>query len=105
MSWFRSKSNTSGQWGNGAIGAAGSIFLGLCFLMSGLGDELKNRSYDLPFKFRPDAKEQNEAVIVYMDERSATALKQSYKTDAWKRDVHAQLITNLMSSGVKAIVF
>src|SRR6185503_1042238 len=75
---------------SGAVAASLATVLGLVFLVFGIGDGLTRLSFDLPFAFRPDIKPE-EAVIIYMDEDSHTALKQEFFA-AWDRTIHAQLL-------------
>src|SRR2546423_2848761 len=114
MSWFGLKSKIPWDWRNGAIGAAGAVFLGLFLLfnMLGLGERLAELSFDFPYRFRPEPKPDepngspDEAVILYMDKKSVEDMKQfAYKTEGWARTNHAQLITNLTRFGAKVIVF
>src|SRR5258706_16403197 len=104
MSWFRSKSNNPKRWRNGVVGAVSSILLGLLFLISDLGNGVRNYSFDLPFKFK-SAPERNDAVIIYMDERSAHLLHEPFKDEAWHRDRHTELIQKLKSLEAEVIVF
>src|SRR2546430_7840223 len=104
MAWFRLKL-VPGQWRNGAIGAAGSILLGLCFLMSDLGSSLKSLSYDLPFWFKPEKAPPDEVRIIYMDQKSHEIQGQDYTKRAWDRDLHTKLVHKLRALGAKAIAF
>src|SRR5262245_4299682 len=92
MSWLRFRSEHPWEWRNGAIGAAGSIFLGLCFLILMVGG-LYEVSFDLPFRFRQE--KPADAVIIYMDDASAKFLNQPFKWEAWDRKKHAELTHKL----------
>ncbi len=100
------KNILSGKARNAAIGAAGSVVLGVLFLVTDLGTKLANLSYDLPFYFRPDVTLTNsEALVVFMDEDSRRALQQDPDNPAWDRALHARLLRALTNTGVRAVVF
>src|SRR6185436_20365607 len=84
-------------------GAALATVLGLIFLIYGVGQGLANLSYDLPFAIRPDLKP-TEAVIIYMDEDSHSALQQPYDKH-WNRTNHALLLQRLKACAVRAVAF
>src|SRR5436190_17742589 len=77
--------------------------LGVLLVYFSFGNTLKFASYDLLFALRPIIKPA-EAVIVYMDEDSHTALNQSL-TEPWDRNLHAKLLDRLTAAGAKAVVF
>ena len=83
----------------GVIAAA----LGMLLVLFSFGNGLKFASYDLLFAIRPVIKP-TEAVIIYMDEDSHTALNQSL-TEPWDRNLHAKLVDRLTTAGAKAVVF
>ena len=87
----------------GAAGASLATALGLIFLIYDVGQGLTNLSYDLPYAIRPDIKP-SEAVIIYMDEDSHSALKQPYDK-RWNRTNHALLLQRLKACAVKAVAF
>ena len=88
------------------IGTAGCMFLGLCFLMSPIGEGLTGASYDLPFLLRPAVKpsDLDEVVIVAMDDASHTRLGEEW-FKAWRRSRHADLLDRLREYGAKAVAF
>ncbi len=108
----RLKDRLSAFWRSGLIGAAGSAFLGLLFLMSRsdpghpqkftLGDGFSKLSYDLPLKHRPPV-QINEAVIVFMDDDSRKRLGQEIGKP-WDRRLHARLLEKLKASGAAVVV-
>ncbi len=112
IKFARLKDRLSAFWRSGLIGAAGSIFLGLLFLMSrsdpghpqkfALGDGFSKLSYDLPLKHRPPVKI-NEAVIVFMDDDSRKRLGQEIGKP-WDRRLHARLLEKLKADGAAVVV-
>jgi len=84
----------------GALLATG---LGLFLHTYNLGRGLINHSYELQLVARGDVRTR-EAVIVYMDESSHSALKQPLNAP-WDRSLHARLINRLTAAGARAIVF
>ena len=68
-----------------------------------IGHYLENKSYDLSMVARGELAV-NDAVLVYLDEKSHEELKQPY-TAAWDRAIHAQLVERMTAAGVKAVVF
>ncbi|HEX3988022.1 MAG TPA: CHASE2 domain-containing protein, partial [Verrucomicrobiae bacterium] len=112
-------------WGTVLTVAAGYICL-----TTPLGDGLVNKSYDLPFQFRdvtrpydqqPDSifqvylqklggwigatnKLPDEAVAVYLDDKSNERLKQDY-LKPWNREYYAKLVKRCTADGAKAVVF
>lgn len=83
----------------GLIAAA----LGVLLIEFSFGNALKFASYDLLFALRPIIKP-TDAVIIYMDEDSHTALNQSF-TEPWDRNLHAKLLDRLTAAGAKAVIF
>src|SRR5687767_7129628 len=89
--------------------AAGAIIggiaagLGFALVHFSFGNPLKFASYDLLFAMRPIVKP-TEALIIYMDEDSHTALNQSF-TETWDRNLHAKLLDRLTAAGAKTVVF
>ncbi len=92
---------------NKKYGLPGGILLtvgfGLFLLMSGGGDKLKFRSYDLLFWFRPPILP-NEAVMVFMDDASHKQLHQKY-LEPWDRSYYTRFIKRLTAEKAKAVVF
>jgi adenylate cyclase len=78
-------------------GVAGAL------LMSDLGRNLHQWSYDLPFRIRGPVFPQ-EAAMIYMDEQSHDDLHQPYDKP-WDRSLHAQLLDRLTACQVKGVVF
>lgn len=68
-----------------------------------LGRGLVHASYDFLLVARGE-KSADEAVIVYLDEKSHQVLKQPLNAP-WDRKLHADLIDRLTAAGAKAIVF
>ena len=68
-----------------------------------LGKGLANRSYDLLTVARGEVRA-DEAVLVYLDEKSHGDLKQRYGV-IWDRTLHARLVQRATAAGAKAIVF
>jgi CHASE2 domain-containing sensor protein len=64
---------------------------------------LIHASYEIPFLARRAAVPE-EAVIIYMDDRSHAELNQP-RFQAWDRSVHARLIEWLTAAGARAVVF
>lgn len=77
--------------------------LGLLLVLFSFGNGLKFASYDLLFAPHPII-QPAEAIVVYMDEDSHTALDQSF-TEAWDRNLHARLVDRLTDAGARLIVF
>ena len=95
----------------GAASAGGAVFLGFLFLVwTGLGGGLCNLSYDFPFVIRAmlpglqPAAPTNEAVVVYMDDKSHRELPQPW-LQPWDRRIHADLVEVLRTAHAKAVVF
>ena len=92
----------------GLIIAAVTVLAGILLLKLNvkdvpIGAGLINLSYDLPFNLRkniwPD-----EAVIVYLDDQSRSALNQPSNAP-WDRSLYAQLLERLTIAGAKAVIF
>ncbi len=77
--------------------------LGLALYVFPLGRGLIHASYDFLIVLRGE-KPANEAVIVYLDEKSHQQLHQPLNAP-WDRTLHAKLIDRLTAAGAKAIVF
>jgi len=77
--------------------------LGALLVYFSSGNPLKFASYDLLFAMRPIIKP-TEALIIYIDEDSHTALNQSF-TETWDRNLHAKLLDRLTAAGAKTVVF
>lgn len=96
------------NWLGGTIGALLAVLAGLgCrFIHFGqdvpLGQNLIDRSYDLPFTLRGDL-DASDAVIVYIDEESHRQLNQPVGF-AWDRALHAQLLSRLKEAGARVVV-
>src|SRR5215471_19513413 len=84
-------------------GALLAVGCGLLLHEFPLGRGLTQSSYDLLMVERGDIRAE-EAVIIYMDEKSHSELQQSF-TAAWDRSLHARLIDRLTSAGARAVVF
>ncbi|HEX8310038.1 MAG TPA: adenylate/guanylate cyclase domain-containing protein [Chthoniobacteraceae bacterium] len=69
---------------------------------SSLAQSLARLSYDLPFNFR-GAADVPEACLVFLDEKSARALGQTY--GPWDPRLHAQLVRRLTADGARAVLF
>ncbi|MEO5802677.1 MAG: adenylate/guanylate cyclase domain-containing protein [Verrucomicrobiota bacterium] len=91
------------NWRGLLIGALLSTGLGLFLFFSAFGKGLVHLSYDLPFAFRPNLKP-TEAVMVYLDEASHSALEQPYNKP-WSRAMHARLLDRLKTENAQAVVF
>lgn len=89
-------------WFGGGVGALLAALAGLVLFLFPLGNGLRNLSFDLPFLFRPEIKNNN-AVIVFLDEKSYAELGQS--PAAFDRRLHAQLLNRLKAAGAKMVVF
>src|SRR6266496_1619231 len=92
----------------GLIGAAITVLAGFVLLKLQVfgvpvGGSLIGLSYDLPFNARNNIWA-DQAVIVYLDEPSATALHQPSEAP-WDRSLHAQLLERLKEDGARAEVF
>ena len=85
------------------FGALLATSLGLFLHTYNFGRGLINHSYELQLVARGDVRTR-EAVIVYMDEASHSALKQPLNAP-WDRSLHARLINRLTAAGARAIVF
>jgi CHASE2 domain-containing sensor protein/class 3 adenylate cyclase len=90
-------------WRSALAGATFSALLGLALLVLPMGQFLTQASYDLPFLARRTAVPE-EAVIIYMDDRSHAELNQP-RFQAWDRSLHARLIEWLTTAGARAVVF
>ena len=86
----------------GSVGAALTVVVGLAAVF-GPWQGLTRLSYDLPFVLRSGVPV-NEAVIVYMDEKSLMELKQD-PDRPWDRALHARLLKELTAARAKAVVF
>ena len=84
-------------------GTAVCVGLGLAFLETPIGDQLRFKSYDLPFIVRPEIYPQ-EAVMIYQDDSSYEHLHQKY-TEPWDRSYFTQLLKRLTAEHAKAVVF
>jgi len=84
----------------GMIGALFVVFLGFAAL---LFPGLTRLSFDLSFALRPTTPI-NEALIVYMGERSAVELGQPLDRQ-WDRSLHTRLVKQLTKASAKAVVF
>ncbi len=89
-------------WVAGAVCGILVAVLG-ALLLSTFGGALHFLSYDLLFCTRPDIRPR-EAVIVYMDQESHEALRQS-ESAPWDRNLHAKLLERLRRASVRAVVF
>lgn len=77
---------------------------GLGMLLSfPIGDRLAHLSYDLVYLFRGETPVE-EAVIVYLDDRSHLELNQPFELP-WDRAFHARLLERLTEAGAKVVVF
>jgi adenylate cyclase len=97
------ESDAKANWLAGLIIGAIAAALGFLLIYFSLGNGVKFASYNLLFALRPIIKP-TEAVVIYMDEDSHTALNQSL-TEPWDRNLHARLLNRLTASGAKAVVF
>jgi adenylate cyclase len=95
---FRLKKN----WRAAAMGAFLAAVMGGA-LMTPLGIELVQWSYDLPFRVR-GVVNPSEAALVFMDEQSHQDLDQPYDRP-WNRSLHAQLLDILTPQHVRGVVF
>ena len=84
------------------MGLALPLLAGLLFWLSPLGNGLTGLSYDLLFLFKPTVQPQ-EAIVVYMDEKSFRELGQS--PDNWDRSLHARLLDRLTKDEARLVVF
>src|SRR5204863_8058182 len=85
-----------------AFGALLATACGLVLHEFKFGGTLVNSSYDLLLVARGDVSV-NEAVIVFLDERSELKLGQSFQN--WDRALHARLIERLRAAGARAVIF
>lgn len=81
-----------------AVAALGWFLHGFAF-----GSGIVNLSYDLLHILRQRTIPANEAVIVYLDEKSHLDLNQPLNAP-WDRTLHAQMIDRLTAAGAKAII-
>jgi adenylate cyclase len=84
----------------GALLAAG---VGIFLHGFRVGTGMANRSFDLLTVARGEVRA-DEAVLVYLDEKSHLDLKQRYGA-VWDRALHARLVERLTAAGARAIVF
>jgi adenylate cyclase len=77
--------------------------LGWCLHEFAFGSGIVNLSYDLLHFIRNHEIRVDEAVIVYLDEKSHLDLGQPLNAP-WDRAIHAQMIDRLTSAGARAIV-
>jgi adenylate cyclase len=68
-----------------------------------LGDDIKAKSYDLPFEWR-SWRSPNEVEMVYLDDASYEQLHQKY-TEPWNRAILTKLLKRLTADGASAVVF
>ncbi|HEY3760271.1 MAG TPA: adenylate/guanylate cyclase domain-containing protein [Verrucomicrobiae bacterium] len=87
----------------GIFAAVLAALVGFVLLFFRIGDGVTRMSYDLPQALRKNIPA-NDVVMVYMDEKSHTELKQPY-TAPWDRSLHAELVQRLSTAGARAIVF
>jgi adenylate cyclase len=85
------------------FGALIAVTLGLAIHTFPGGQGVAQHSYELQLVARGDVRVK-EAMIVYMDEASYSALKQPLNAP-WDRVLHAQLIDRLTKAGARAIAF
>jgi adenylate cyclase len=97
------ESDAKANWLAGLIIGAIAAALGFVLVTFSFGNGLKFTSYDLLFALRPIIGP-TEALIIYMDEDSHTALNQSF-TEPWDRNLHARLLDRLTDSGAGPVVF
>ncbi|HWD20767.1 MAG TPA: CHASE2 domain-containing protein [Verrucomicrobiae bacterium] len=96
------KARIKKNWRGAAIGAICAAMVGW-LLMTTAGDRLTHWSYDLPFAVRGAIPATN-AVMVYLDEESHTALGQPYGAP-WDRSLHAKLLRRITAQHPKGVVF
>jgi adenylate cyclase len=80
-----------------------SAGLGIVLLTTTLGDDIKAKSYDLPFEWRPPVYP-SEVEMVYLDDASYEQLHQKY-TEPWSRAILTKLLKRLTADGASAVVF
>jgi CHASE2 domain-containing sensor protein len=89
----------------GLVGAGLTLLITWIFLAPPFWPGLRNLSYDLPFRFRPNISVEHDGVIiVYMDDESHRELRQP-SVQAWKRSLHAQLVNRLTAAQARVIAF
>jgi class 3 adenylate cyclase/CHASE2 domain-containing sensor protein len=91
------------RWLGMLIGILLPTAIGLILSGTIAGEYLTRWSYDRPFLLRGPL-EAKEAVVVYLDEASHTALEQPYDRP-WNRDLHARLLKRLTAEKAKGVVF
>jgi len=96
------KTQFSGPWFSGGIGAGLAVVAGWVCLMSPLGQGLEHLSYDLPFLCRSDLKT-DEVVIVYIDDESTRKLGQEYHRPL-DRSRLARLLDRLTAERARGVV-
>lgn len=99
----KSRASLKQRWGGILIGLLVPSVVGFILVRTIAGEYLTRWSYDRPFIFR-GAMDATNAVIVYLDEASHTALQQPYN-QPWNRALHAQLLKRLTREGAKGVVF
>ena len=78
--------------------------LGWAFFELNLGRSVKYLSYDLLFRIPFHEETPPEVVMVYLDDESFHAYKQTV-TQAWDLGLHAQLVDYLTLAGARVVVF
>src|SRR6185295_1725994 len=87
------------------IGAGLAITVGLGALAARpFGLWFEERSYDLPYRLRPDLQVVGDVVVVSEDAASRTTLAQA-DTSGWNREWHASLLDRLLARGARVVVF
>lgn len=91
------------DWKRKALGAGIIAALGLVVWVLPFTQGLARFSYDLPFVFRSDIKP-DEVVIIYMDDKSRTQLKQPVQ-GPWDRALHVRLLKELINQHARVVAF
>jgi adenylate cyclase len=99
VNWIPFKRAHRGAWLLALAGAA----LGWVLHEFAIGSGLVNVSYDMLHILRSQPMPSNEAVLVYLDEKSHTDLDQPLNAP-WDRTIHARLLDRLSMAGAKAVV-
>ncbi|MGA2543643.1 MAG: adenylate/guanylate cyclase domain-containing protein [Verrucomicrobiota bacterium] len=77
--------------------------IGVILNNTAIGDGFVNKSYDLPFIFKPVVTQTN-VLMVYLDDDSHDKLNQKY-LEPWNRAYYTQLVKRATAEKAKAVIF
>ncbi|MDB6029156.1 MAG: hypothetical protein JWM68_5379 [Verrucomicrobiales bacterium] len=99
----KAQTNFKQRWLGILVGILLPTMAGIFLSGTIAGEYLSRWSYDRPFTLRGPI-EAKDAVVVYLDEASHTALQQPYDRP-WNRGLHARLLRRLTAEKARGVVF